>query len=58
LDLDIGRHHLTYERSQPSQGNNEHLVLGYNPSAILDDDLGLTDKPLTARFPRAALAAL
>lgn len=58
LDLDVGRQHLTDEGRETSQLNDEDLVLRYTvrQSLGLQASVG-SNLLLTARFPRAALAA-
>lgn len=58
LDLNIGRQHLSDERRETSQLNDEDLVLRYEvcQSLRLHCCFG-PNLLLTARFPRAALAA-
>ena len=36
LNLDIRRHHLAYKRSQPSQSNDQHLVIRWALSATIN----------------------
>lgn len=59
LNLNIGRYHLVNQRRQPSQGDNQHLVIGYMLSVTdaTREKRDIKNGPLTARFPRAALAA-
>jgi hypothetical protein len=60
LDLDIGRVHLLDEGSQATEGDNGDLVLGCGGLAAVDAVCvccGWMDVLLTARLPRAALAA-
>lgn len=58
LNLNVGRQHLTDERRETSQLNDEDLVLRWEVlSVIVFTRLHGSNLLLTARFPSAALAA-
>jgi hypothetical protein len=60
LHLNIRRQHLSNERSQSTKLDNKDLVIGCSTSSQQLDEFieVVANALLTARFPRAALAAL
>ena len=64
LHFDVWRHHLANQGGQSSKQHDGNLILGYSPSASIHPTRPsphgwlLRYVLLTARFPRAALAAL
>lgn len=55
LNLDVGAQHLTDERLQASKGDDQKLVISFD--VLAHRAVGGRCVPLTARLPRAALAA-
>lgn len=57
LNLDIRAQHLADKGFQAAKLNNEELVVGLGVVRVCRHDIATGYALLTARFPRAALAA-